>query len=341
MTIGFEDFAHKVVIKVVGVGGGGIEAVKCMIKAGVKDVEFITVDTGTVCDGGIETVKRISKSDGNYVEYIDVYSSTSNPFASSHIKLGDATNFDSESVAKEADEHSEEILYALRGADMVFIVAGMGGVTGNGVAPIVARCAKKLGALTVGVVTCPYSYRESIPSERATRGIENLRRTVDQIIVIPNEKIFGNLDKTTSLADAFKVVDDIICQGVRAICDLVSDAGYVNLDFTDVKSVLSNANLSFIGIGEAVGKNAPVAAIREAIKSPLMEDQLCDSKGIIISFVGNASHLNMMELNEAAQSIAEEAHPEANILWGVSVDDNMGDTIRAVVVATSPRKQYP
>ena len=301
------DFDHKIIIKVVGVGGGGTAAVNNMINAGVKGVEFITVD-----------------------------SDLSQSLASININLGNKdTNIDSESSAMAADEHCEEILYSLQGSDMVFVIAGMGGATGTGAAPIVAKCAKKIGALTIGVVTCPFSYGDSMQSKHATQGLEDLRRTADNIIVIPNEKVFANLDRSTSFADAFKVVDDVICQGVQSICDLISDSGYVNVDFADIENIIDNSGLASIGIGEAVGTNAPLIALREAISSPLMEIPVCDSKGIIINFMGEASHLNLMELNVAVQSIVGEAHPDANILWGVSVDDNMDDIIRVVVVATN------
>ena len=301
------DFDHKIIIKVVGVGGGGTAAVNNMINAGVKGVEFITVD-----------------------------SDLSRSLASLNINLGNKdTNIDSESSAMADDEHCEEILYSLQGSDMVFVIAGMGGATGTGAAPIVAKCAKKIGALTIGVVTCPFSYGDSMQSKHATQGLEDLRRIADNIIVIPNEKVFANLDRSTSFADAFKVVDDVICQGVQSICDLISDSGYVNVDFADIENIIYNSGLASIGIGEAVGTNAPLIALREAISSPLMEIPVCDSKGIIINFMGEASHLNLMELNVAVQSIVGEAHPDANILWGVSVDDNMDDIIRVVVVATN------
>ena len=319
MSIEFDDFNNKIVIKVVGVGGGGIKAVNSMITAGVKGFEFISVDYD------------ISKS-----------------LASSHVKLGwretssVAINTDQDSSARDADERSEEILYALRGANMVLIVVGMGGGTGTSVAPIVAKCAKQIGALTIGVVAYPNLCEGGKNFERASRGIMDLYRVADTVITISNERVFDNLDKSTSITDAFKEVDDIICQGVQSICDLVSDLGYVNVDFTDIEAILNNEHcFASIGVGESVGSNAPLAVLREALNSPSMEAPLYDSRGIIINFMGEASHLNMMELNEAAQSIVEEVDPEANILWGVSVDDNMGDTIRTVVLATSPRKQYP
>lgn len=319
MSIGFDDFNNKTVIKVVGVGGGGIKAVNSMITAGVKGFEFISVDYD------------ISKS-----------------LAFSHVKLGweetssVVINTDPDSSARDANERSEEILHVLRGANMVFIIVGMGGGTGTGAAPIVAKCAKQIGALTVGVVAYPHLCEGDKTYECARRGIMDLYRVADTIITIPNEKVFGNLDKSASITDALKEVDDIICQGVQSICDLVSDLGYVNVDFIDIETILNNEHcFASIGVGESVGSNAPLVALREAINSPIMEAPLYDSRGIIINFMGEASHLNMMELNEAAQSIVEEVHPEANILWGVSVDDNMGDTIRTVVLATSPRKQYP
>lgn len=290
-----------------------------MITAGVKGIEYISVDYD------------ISKS-----------------LASSHVKLGlretgsVVINTYQDFSVWDADERSEEILYALRGANMVLIVVGMGGGTGTSVAPIVAKCAKQIGALTIGVVACPNLCEGGKTYERASRGIMDLYRVADTVITISNEKAFGKIDSSAYITDAFKEVDNIICQGVQSICDLVSDLGYVNVDFTDIEAIFNNEHcFASIGVGEAVGNNAPLVAIREAINSPIMEAPLCESKGLIINFMGEASHLNMMELNEAVQSIVEEAHPEANILWGVSVDDDMADNIRVVVVATSPRKQYP
>jgi cell division protein FtsZ len=223
---------------------------------------------------------------------------------------------------------------ALQGADMVFIAAGMGGGTGTGAAPVVAECAKQVGALTVGVVTRPFSYEGRMRTKRAEAGIAALRQRVDTIITIPNEKVLNIIDRNTSFIDAFREVDDILRQGVQSISDLINESGYVNLDFADVEAVMSNAGPALMGIGEASGDNAPMNALREAVNSPLLEVSVSGARGVIINFVGESSHLNMMELNEASQSITAEAHPDANIIWGVSVDDTMGDSIRVTVVAT-------
>ncbi|WP_027405707.1 cell division protein FtsZ [Anaerovibrio sp. RM50] len=311
----FDDYDDKAVIKVVGVGGGGSNAVNCMVNAGVKGVEFIAVNTDS---------QALQQS-----------------LASTRIQIGGkatrglGAGARPEVGAKAAEENREEILEALQGADMVFIAAGMGGGTGTGAAPVVAECAKQVGALTVGVVTRPFSYEGRMRSKRAEAGVEALRQRVDTIITIPNEKVLNIIDKSTSFIDAFKEVDDILRQGVQSISDLINESGYVNLDFADVEAVMSNAGPALMGIGEASGDNAPMAALREAVNSPLLEVSVSGARGVIINFVGETSHLNMMELNEASQSITAEAHPDANIIWGVSVDDTMGDTIRVTVVATN------
>ncbi len=317
MPIEFDDydFDSKAVIKVVGVGGGGSNAINCMVNAGVSGVEFIAINTDA---------QALSES-----------------LASIRIQIGEkatrglGAGARPDIGAKAAEENRDEIMEALKGADMVFIAAGMGGGTGTGAAPVVAECAKNLGALTVGVVTRPFSYEGRMRMKRAEAGIAELRQRVDTIITIPNEKVLSIIDKTTSFIDAFKAVDDILRQGVQSISDLINESGYVNLDFADVEAVMHNAGPALMGIGEATGDNAPMQALREAVNSPLLEVSVSGARGVIINFVGEQSHLNMMELNEASQSITEEAHPDANIIWGVSVDNTMGDTVRVTVVATN------
>lgn len=317
MPIEFDDleFDSKAVIKVVGVGGGGSNAINCMVNAGVKGVEFIAVNTDA---------QALSES-----------------LATTRIQIGEkatrglGAGARPEIGAKAAEENRDEIMEALKGANMVFIAAGMGGGTGTGAAPIVAECAKTLGALTVGVVTRPFAYEGRMRQKRAEAGIAELRKHVDTIITIPNEKVLSIIEKTTSFIEAFKAVDDILRQGVQSISDLINDTGYVNLDFADVEAVMHEAGPALMGIGEANGDNAPMTALREAVNSPLLEVSVSGARGVIINFIGEQSHLNMMELNEASQSITKEAHPDANIIWGVSVDDSMGDTVRVTVVATN------
>ncbi|MBE6100399.1 MAG: cell division protein FtsZ [Anaerovibrio sp.] len=309
------DFNSKAVIKVVGVGGGGNNAINCMINAGVKGVDFIAINTDA---------QALSESK-----------------ASTRIQIGERATRGLGAGArpdigkKAAEENKDEIKAALAGADMVFIAAGMGGGTGTGAAPVVAECAKDINALTVGVVTRPFAYEGRMRMKRAEAGIAELRQRVDTIITIPNEKVLSIIEKNTSFIDAFKSVDDILRQGVQSISDLINDTGYVNLDFADVQAVMQNAGPALMGIGESSGDNAPMTALREAVNSPLLEVSVSGARGVIINFIGESSHLNMMELNEASQSITEEAHPDANIIWGVSVDDTMGDTVRVTVVATN------
>lgn len=309
------DFNSKAVIKVVGVGGGGNNAINCMINAGVKGVDFIAINTDA---------QALSESK-----------------ASTRIQIGERATRGLGAGArpdigkKAAEENKDEIKAALAGADMVFIAAGMGGGTGTGAAPVVAECAKEINALTVGVVTRPFAYEGRMRMKRAEAGIAELRQRVDTIITIPNEKVLSIIEKNTSFIDAFKSVDDILRQGVQSISDLINDTGYVNLDFADVQAVMQNAGPALMGIGESSGDNAPMTALREAVNSPLLEVSVSGARGVIINFIGESSHLNMMELNEASQSITEEAHPDANIIWGVSVDDTMGDTVRVTVVATN------
>ena len=317
MPIEFDDFDFnsKAVIKVVGVGGGGNNAINCMVNAGVKGVDFIAINTDA---------QALSESK-----------------ASTRIQIGERATRGLGAGArpdigkKAAEENKDEIKAALAGADMVFIAAGMGGGTGTGAAPVVAECAKEINALTVGVVTRPFAYEGRMRMKRAEAGIAELRQRVDTIITIPNEKVLSIIEKNTSFIDAFKSVDDILRQGVQSISDLINDTGYVNLDFADVQAVMQNAGPALMGIGEHSGDNAPMQALREAVNSPLLEVSVSGARGVIINFIGESSHLNMMELNEASQSITEEAHPDANIIWGVSVDDTMGDTVRVTVVATN------
>ena len=319
MSIEFDNFGDKSMIKVVGVGGGGSNTINFMVNAGLKGVDFITVDTDK--------------------------KSWFQSLASVHIPvngmlgggLGNSlpANETPKIWGQDTEEYCEEIRDALKGTDMVFIVAGMGGNTGTNAALEVAKCAKEVGALTIGVVTRPFTYEGSVRSRRAEIGIEDLHKYADTIITICDDKVLNIIDNSISFKDAFKEVDNIICQGVQSICDLVNGSGYVNLDFKDVKTVLVNAGSAFMCVGEASGDNALIVAIRNAVSSALMEKPVNGARSIIINFIGKASQLNIMALNEAAQSIVEQAHPDANILWGILVDDSLGDTVRAVVVAAN------
>ena len=308
------DVKEKVIIKVVGVGGGGNNAVNCMVNSGITGVEFIAVNTDA---------KALYKS-----------------LAATRIQIGVKATRGlgagalPEVGAKAAEENRKEIVETLKGADMVFIAAGMGGGTGTGAAPVIAECAKEVGAITVAVVTLPFSYEGRKRIRRAEAGIENLRQWVDIIIIINNDNVLKIIDPSTSFIDAFKEIDGILRQGVQSIYDLINRSGYVNVDFADIEAVMQNGGSALMGIGEASGDDAPLRAIRNAVNSPLLGVSVKGAKGVIINFVGEQSHLNMLELEEASQSIAAEVHQDANIIWGISADDTMGENIRVTVIAT-------
>ena len=231
-------------------------------------------------------------------------------------------------------ESREDIINALRGSDMVFITAGMGGGTGTGAAPVVAECAREIGALTVGVVTRPFTFEGPKRKKNADIGIENLKRHVDTIITIPNDRLLQVVDKKTPMTQAFTIADDILRQGVKGISDLIAVPGLVNLDFADVKSIMSNAGSALMGIGEASGENATVDAVKAAIDSPLLETSLQGARGVLLNIMGATESLSMMEVNEASVTVQEAAHPDAEIIWGVSIDETLGDKVSVTVIAT-------
>ena len=233
-----------------------------------------------------------------------------------------------------AQENRDDILKALDKSDMVFITAGMGGGTGTGAAPIVAECAREVGALTVGVVTRPFTFEGPKRKKNADMGIENLKRRVDTIITIPNDKLLQVVDKKTPMMKAFSIADDILRQGVKGISDLIAVPGLVNLDFADVQTVMNNSGSALMGIGEASGENATVNAVKLAIASPLLETSIQGAHGILFNIMGASDNLRMYEINEASTTVQEAAHPEAEILWGVSIDESMGETVRVTIIAT-------
>ena len=301
-------------IKVVGVGGGGSNAVNRMISLGLEGVEFITVNTDAQALLTALAPKRMQIGE----------KLTRGLGAGARPEIGE----------KAAQESREEILKALEGSDMVFITAGMGGGTGTGAAPVVAECAREIGALTVGVVTRPFTFEGPKRKKNADIGIENLKRNVDTIITIPNDRLLDVVDKKTPLNKAFSIADDILRQGVKGISDLIAVPGLVNLDFADVKSVMSDSGSALMGIGEASGENAPVDAVKAAIDSPLLETSIQGARGILLNIMGATNSLSMIEVNEASTTIQEAAHPEAEIIWGVSVDETLGDTVTVTVIAT-------
>ena len=301
-------------IKVIGVGGGGNNAVNRMISLGLEGVEFIAVNTDAQALLNAMAPKRMQIGE----------KLTRGLGAGARPEIGE----------KAAMESREDIINALRGSDMVFITAGMGGGTGTGAAPVVAECAREIGALTVGVVTRPFTFEGPKRKKNADIGIENLKRNVDTIITIPNDRLLQVVDKKTPMTQAFTIADDILRQGVKGISDLIAVPGLVNLDFADVKSIMSNAGSALMGIGEASGENATVDAVKAAIDSPLLETSLQGARGVLLNIMGATDSLSMMEVNEASTTVQEAAHPDAEIIWGVSVDESLGDKVSVTVIAT-------
>ncbi|MBR1728530.1 MAG: cell division protein FtsZ [Selenomonadaceae bacterium] len=301
-------------IKVIGVGGGGSNAVNRMIELGLEGVDFISVNTDAQALITAKAPKRMQIGE--------------------KLTRGLGAGARPEIGRQAAEESYEDIREALRGSDMVFITAGMGGGTGTGAAPIVAACAREIGALTVGVVTRPFTFEGPKRKKNADMGIENLKQNVDTIITIPNDRLLAVVDKKTPMTKAFSIADDILRQGVKGISDLIAVPGLVNLDFADVKSVMSNAGSALMGIGEASGENATVEAVKAAIDSPLLETSIQGARGILLNIMGATDALTMTEVNEASTTVQEAAHPDAEIIWGVSVDESLGDTVSVTVIAT-------
>ena len=301
-------------IKVIGVGGGGSNAVNRMINLGLQGVEFIAVNTDAQALLKSMAPKRLQIGD--------------------KLTRGLGAGARPEVGQKAAEESRDDILEALRGADMVFVTAGMGGGTGTGAAPVVAEGAREIGALTVAVVTRPFSFEGMKRKRNAESGIANLRQHVDTIITIPNDRLLQVVDKKTSITQAFLEADDILRQGVKGISDLISEAGLINLDFADVRSIMSNSGTALMGIGEATGENAAVEAAKNAIASPLLETTIDGARGVLINVTGAEENLSMFEVNEASTTIQEAVNGQANIIWGAAVDNTMGDTVKVTVVAT-------
>lgn len=300
-------------IKVIGVGGGGNNAVNRMIGAGLQGVEFITVNTDAQALIGSEATYRIQIGE----------KLTKGLGAGANPDIGE----------KAAQESREDIIKVLKGSDMVFITAGMGGGTGTGAAPVVAECAKEVGALTVGVVTKPFSFEGRKRQLQAERGIAKLKEKVDTLITIPNDRLLQVVDKRTPIMDAFKIVDDVLRQGVQGISDLIAVPALINLDFADVKTIMSDAGSALMGIGFGTGDNRSVAAVEAAIKSPLLEMSIDGAKGVLLNFTGGPN-TTLFEVNEAADIIAKAADPEATIIFGATIDEAFEDQVRVTVIAT-------
>lgn len=303
---------YLAVIKVVGVGGGGVNAVNRMIEAGLRGVEFIAVNTDA---------QALLMSDADVK--LDV---------GRELTRGLGAGADPSKGRQAAEDHAEDIEEALKGADMVFVTAGEGGGTGTGAAPIVAKIARSLGALTIGVVTRPFSFEGRRRATQADSGIESLREEVDTLIVIPNDKLLQMTDHQVAILDAFKQADQVLMQGVSGITDLITTPGLINLDFADVKSVMQGAGSALMGIGSASGEDRAVKAAELAIASPLLEASIDGAHGVLLSIQGG-SDLGLFEINEAARLVQEVAHPDANIIFGAVIDDALGDEARVTVIA--------
>jgi cell division protein FtsZ len=300
------------VIKVVGVGGGGVNAVNRMIEAGLRGVEFIATNTDA---------QALLMSDADLK--LDI---------GRQLTRGLGAGSDPEVGRLAAEEHRSEIEEALKGADMVFITAGKGGGTGTGAAPVVAEIAKSLGALTIGVVTRPFTFEGRRRSVQAEAGIQNLKEKVDTLIIIPNDRLLTVSNEKTSMVNAFKMADEVLMQGVQGITSLITVPGLINTDFADVKMIMSNAGTAIMGIGSATGEGRSVNAARAAITSTLLEASIEGARGILLNIAGGPD-LGLFEVNEAAEIIHGVAHPDANIIFGSVIDEAMGEEVRVTVIA--------
>ncbi|MEI7913618.1 MAG: cell division protein FtsZ [Mycobacteriaceae bacterium] len=303
---------YLAVIKVVGIGGGGVNAVNRMIEQGLKGVEFIAINTDA---------QALLMSDADVK--LDVGRDSTR---------GLGAGADPEVGRKAAEDAKDEIEELLRGADMVFVTAGEGGGTGTGGAPVVANIARKLGALTVGVVTRPFSFEGKRRSNQAEVGISSLRESCDTLIVIPNDRLLQMGDAGVSLMDAFRSADEVLLNGVQGITDLITTPGLINVDFADVKGIMSGAGTALMGIGAARGDGRALKAAEIAINSPLLEASMEGAQGVLMSIAGG-SDLGLFEINEAASLVQDAAHPDANIIFGTVIDDSLGDEVRVTVIA--------
>ena len=304
-------------IKVIGVGGAGNNAVNRMIEAGIKGVDFIAVNTDR---------QALQKSKAGTKIQIG-----------EKITRGLGAGADPDIGAQSAEENKSEIAETLRGADMVFVTAGMGGGTGTGAAPIVAQAAKEMGILTIGVVTKPFTFEGKKRLSQAERGIESLKAKVDSLVVIPNDKLLQIIDRKTSINEAFRMADDVLRQGVQGISDLIAVTGTVNLDFADVKTIMLNTGMAHMGIGRASGENRAEDAAKQAVQSPLLETSIEGARGVIINITGGED-LGLHEVNTAAELVQRSVDPEANIIFGTVTDPDMKDEIQITVIATGFEK---
>lgn len=320
-----ENLNHRAVIKVVGVGGGGVNALNRMIQAGLKGVEFVAINTDS---------QALLMSDADVK--LDI---------GRDITRGLGAGADPEVGRRAAEDHADEIEVALRGSDMVFVTAGEGGGTGTGAAPVVAKISKQIGALTVGVVTRPFNFEGKRRAVQAEDGIKVLAGEVDTLIVVPNQRLLEMTNKNISAVEAFFTADDVLRAGVQGISELIIIPGLINLDFADVKSVMQNAGSALMGIGTAKGEDRAIRASEIAVSSPLLEASIEGAHGVLLLIQG-ASDIGLHEIDEAARLVQEAVNPEANIIFGANIDDTLGDEVRITVIAAGfdteglPKKDY-
>jgi cell division protein FtsZ len=303
---------YLAVIKVVGIGGGGVNAVNRMIDAGLRGVEFIAINTDA---------QALLMSDADVK--LDI---------GRDLTRGLGAGADPEIGRRAAEDHRDEILEVLKGADMVFVTAGEGGGTGTGAAPLVAQVAKELGALTIGVVTRPFTFEGRKRSSQAEIGIGALKEEVDTLIIIPNDRLLQIADGETSVVQAFGLADEVLLHGVQGITDLITTPGLINLDFADVRTVMKDAGSALMGIGKARGEQRALEAAQFAISSPLLEASIDGARGVLLMLAGG-SDLGLFEVNESADVITQAAHPDANIIFGAVIDDSLGDEVKVTVIA--------
>jgi cell division protein FtsZ len=305
--------AYIAVIRVVGVGGAGLNALHRMMDAGISQVDFIAVNTDLQALAVSDAPTKIAIGEG--------------------ITQGLGSGADPTVGRAAAEEELDQLKAALRGSDMVFVTAGEGGGTGTGAAPVVARIARELGALTVGIVTTPFRFEGTRRRTAAERGVEELRAACDTVIVIPNDRLLEVLDRSTSMVDAFKIADDVLRQGVQGICDLITTPGLINLDFADVRTVMHNAGSALMGIGYATGTNRAREAAERALGSPLIDAEIVSARGILLSIAGG-DDLSLVEVNEAAEVVRQTATDETNIIFGATVDSRLTGQVWVTVIAT-------
>ena len=308
-----DNASYLAVIRVVGVGGAGLNAVDRMIDAGITQVDFIAVNTD---------IQQLQMSDAAAKIHIG-----------SEITEGLGSGADPEIGRKAAEEGYDAIKRSLRGSDMVFVTAGEGGGTGSGAAPVVARIAREVGALTVGIVTMPFKFEGSRRKKQAEDGLQALREACDTLIVVPNDRLLEVLDKSTSMLDAFRIADDVLGHGVQGICDLITNPGLINLDFADVRTIMADSGSALMGIGYATGDNRAKEAAERALRSPLIETEITGARGILLSIAGG-DDLTLYEVNEAAEAVREAATDDTNIIFGATIDDRLNGQMWITVVAT-------